>query len=174
MGRWGKTQLYYYCENGMTSSVVRMLEMKSIDVEGRGGDEEDGLTCLMIAAVNGHLAICRLLIDKGAQVEAKSWDGRTPLHYAAINGRVEIARLLCDRGADVEARSLPGEWRLGRRPLHFAAEYDHISVVKELIEKRNANVNSRDDNGRTALWWVARDGDQADMAAYLVLQGGIE
>jgi ankyrin repeat protein len=63
--RWGVTQLHYYCEKGMTSSVVRMLEMRSIDVEARvGGDY--GMTCLTIAAANGHLAICRLLIDKGA------------------------------------------------------------------------------------------------------------
>ena len=31
----GETQLWYYCEKGMTTSVVRMLEMKSIDVEGK-------------------------------------------------------------------------------------------------------------------------------------------
>jgi hypothetical protein len=33
-GRYGgRTQLHYFCEMGMTSSVKRMLEMKSIDVE---------------------------------------------------------------------------------------------------------------------------------------------
>ena len=31
----GETQLFYFCEMGMTASVVRMLEMKSIDVEAR-------------------------------------------------------------------------------------------------------------------------------------------
>ena len=43
----GMTQLYYYCEKGMTTSVMRMLEMRSIDVEAREGSEEDGWTCLM-------------------------------------------------------------------------------------------------------------------------------
>ena len=170
----GKTQLWYFCENGMTSSVVRMLEMRSIDVEGRVGGRVDGMTCLMMAAANGHLAICRLLIDKGAQVEAKDSIGWTPLHLAALRGHVEIVRLLCDHGADVEARTIYGGWR----PLHWAAINGHISVVKELIEERNAEINARDDLGRTALR-VARDGinpdvrRNPDIAAYLISHGGI-
>jgi hypothetical protein len=107
----GVTQLWYFCQKGMTASVVRMLEMKSIDVEGRKeGGVEDGLTCLLIAAYNDHLDICRLLIDKGARVEAKDSGGWTPLHIATIRGHVEIVRLLCDHGADVEARTISG-WR---------------------------------------------------------------
>ena len=43
-------------------------------MEARRGGREDGDTCLMTAAYNGHLDICRLLIDKGAQVEAKDSD----------------------------------------------------------------------------------------------------
>ena len=142
-------------------------------MEGRRGGRENGLTCLMTAALNGHLAICHLLIDKGAQLEAKNRVGMTPLHWAANRGRVEIVRLLCDRGADVEASGFSGE-----RPLHLAAMYDHISVVKELIEERNAEINARDDLGRTALR-VAGDGINADVrrnpdiAAYLISHGGI-
>ena len=121
----------------------------------------------MTAAYNGHLAICRLLIDKGAQLEAKSGGSRTPLHGAARHGHVDIVRLLCDRGADVEARD-----NGGRRPLHRAAYNDHISVVKELIEDRNAEINARDDLGWTALT-IARQQNKPDIAAYLVSHGGI-
>jgi hypothetical protein len=65
--QWGMTQLYYYCEKGMTTSVMRMLEMRSIDVEARPGGKEDGWTCLISAAYESHLDICSLLIDKGAK-----------------------------------------------------------------------------------------------------------
>ena len=164
--RWGgKTQLHYYCEHGMTSSVVRMLEMRSIDVEAKEG--EYGWTCLLTAINYGHLAICRLLLDKGAQVKAKNIGGVTPLHFAAQQGYVEIVRLLCDHGADIEARS-----NHGGRPLHSAVWQGHISVVKELIEERNAEINARTDNGRTALR-VANEYNKADIAAYLVSHGGI-
>jgi ankyrin repeat protein len=73
--RGGETQLQFFSSKGMTSSVKRMLEMKSIDVEARRGGEEDGWTCLMTAALYGHLDTCRFLIDKGAQVndEGQYW-----------------------------------------------------------------------------------------------------
>jgi hypothetical protein len=165
--KMGLTQLYYFCWKGMASSVVRMLEMRSIDVEGRLGGREDGGTCLMISAYHGRLDICRLLLDKGAQVEAKDSLGNTPLHYAANEGHVEIVRLLCDRGADVETRG-----DRGGRPLHIAAWKGHISVVKELIEERNAEINARMNNGWTALS-LARAWNRHDIAAYLVSRGGI-
>ena len=126
-----------------------------------------GQTCLISAAYHGRLAICRLLLDKGAQLEAKNINGMTPLHHAAVQGQVEIVRLLCDRGADVEART-----NRGNRPLHSSAWQGHVSVVKEFIEERNAEINARDDNGRTALR-LANHYHKPDIAAYLVSRGGI-
>jgi ankyrin repeat protein len=127
----------------------------------------------MTAAKNGHFAICRLLIDKGAQLEAKTSNGWTPLHCAADQGHVEIVRLFCDRGADVEARTNDNLYRPGSRPLHWAALNGHIYVVKELIEERNAEINARDDDGRTALW-EAREKGYDEIAAYLVSHGGLD
>jgi len=158
----GRTQLKYYCLKGMISSVKRMLEMKSIDVEARTGGEDYGWTCLMTAASDGHLDICRLLIDKGAQVNAKGIIGRNPLHCAIVKGHIEVVRLLCDRGADIEACN-----ENGRRPLHYAVCYGHISIVKELIEVRNAEINARNYNGKTALS-IARYRNYAVIAANLV------
>ncbi len=132
------TQLHYYCDNGMTASVKRLLDMKSIDVEAR--ERHCGWTCLMKAAFNGHLDSCHLLIDKGAQIEAKDSDGWNPLHNAAMEGHIEIVRLLCDRGADIKARS-----DNGRRPLHYAAQNGHISIVEELIEVGDADINASTD-----------------------------
>jgi len=123
--RGGMTQLRFFCSKGMTSSVKRMLDMKSIDVEARLGDREDGHTCLMRAASKGRLDICRLLIEKGAQVKVNDANGYTPLHFAAQDGHIELARLLCDRGADVEAR-VTTFWHPGSRSLNFAAMYGHI------------------------------------------------
>jgi ankyrin repeat protein len=76
---------------------------------------------------------------------------------------IEIVRPFCDRGADVEARDDGG-----RKPLQCAACNGHISVVKELIEERNAEINARDNDGWTALR-LARH----EVAAYLVSRGGI-
>jgi ankyrin repeat protein len=43
--------------------------------------------------------------------------------------------------------------------------------VKELIEVRNADINARDEDGRTALW-MARENNRVDIAAYLVSHCG--
>jgi len=169
--RGGMTQLHYFCEKGLTSSVKRMLNMKSIDVEAREGGRKDGFTCLISAACYGHVDICRLLIDKGAQVKANCGSDWTPLHYAARNGHIAIVRLLCDRGADVEART--SEYHPGWRPLHLAAADGHISILKELIEVRNADINARDEHEETALT-TARNHQNADIVAYLISKGGIE
>jgi hypothetical protein len=40
--KWEMTQLFCYCMMGMTSSVMRMLEMRSIDVEAKRSDELGG------------------------------------------------------------------------------------------------------------------------------------
>ena len=130
--------------------------------------DEYGWTCLKIAASAGHVDICRLLLDKEAQLEAKSIIGNTPLHLAASQGRVEIVRLLCDRGADVEACDNTG-WK----PLHIAAYWGRISVVKELIDERNAEINARDSDGRTALMY-ARQESELEVFSYLATHGGIE
>jgi hypothetical protein len=90
--RWGRnggmTQLHFFCFKGMTSSVLRMLNIKSIDVEAREGGKEDGMTCLMTAARFGRLDICRLLIENGAQMEAKYNGSWSPLHWAVIRGDI--------------------------------------------------------------------------------------
>ena len=45
-----------------------------------------------------------LLIDRGADVNAKDNFQQTPLYTAAIFGNIDTAKLLIDRGADVNSR----------------------------------------------------------------------
>jgi hypothetical protein len=165
--KWGVTQPCYVCFRGMTTSVMRMLEMRSIDVEAKRSNEVGGRTCFMIAASHGHLDTCRLLIDKGALIEEKDRHGLTPLHCAAQEGCIEIVRLLCDRGANIEARDNDG-----RTPLHLAAYYGHISVEKEIIEVRNAEINARTNNRRTSLSY-GLNRDHSAVPTYLASHGGI-
>ena len=77
------------------------------------------------------------------------------------NCYIEIVRLLCDRGADAEACD-----DIEGKPLHSAATYGLISVVKELIEVRNAVIKARDDRGWAALR-LARQESEDSIATYL-------
>ena len=74
--------------------------------EGRREVQEQiyGQTPLSWAAENGHEAVVKLLLEKGADVECKSNDGRTPLWWAAEKGHEAVVKLLLEKGADVESK----------------------------------------------------------------------
>lgn len=46
-----------------------------------------------------------VLLDHGANIEARTTDGKTPLIVAVDEGHLEAAQLLLDRGADIEAKT---------------------------------------------------------------------
>jgi ankyrin repeat protein len=84
-----------------------------------------------------------MLLDKGADIEAKDKDGWTPLLYAAVTMHEAIVRMLLDKGADVEAKNEDG-----RTPLLYAAERGHEAVVRMLLDK-GADIKAKDKDGWT-------------------------
>ncbi|KAL6402688.1 hypothetical protein AUP68_14144 [Ilyonectria robusta] len=88
-------------------------------------------TDLMLASYYGHRVVVKLLLEKGAEIEAKdSEHGRTPLSWAALNGHEASVKLLLEKGADVESKDEDG-WM----PLWWAAEDGHEAIVKLLQRK---------------------------------------
>lgn len=103
---------------------------------------------LFDAARNNDLELAKLLIEKGADVNAKEWDGSTPLHVVAFNGSLEFAKLLIEKGADVNCKD-----KNAFTPLHLAAD-DKLEVIELLIEK-GAYLNAKNELGYTALHCAA-------------------
>ena len=87
--------------------VVKEQLANGVDING--GDSEFGVTALSWAALLDDTEIAKFLIEKGANVNAKSRDGSTPLHSAAFLGRTEIAVLLIQKGADVNPKNYRDE-----------------------------------------------------------------
>jgi ankyrin repeat protein len=58
---------------------------------------------LHIAAIHGRLEVAKLLLERGADVNARCLGGATPLHYTSWKGKVEMAAFLLDHGADLHA-----------------------------------------------------------------------
>ncbi|KAH7000851.1 hypothetical protein EDB80DRAFT_81671 [Ilyonectria destructans] len=113
-------------------------------------------TDLMVASYYGHRVVVKLLLEKGAGIEAKdSGHGRTPLSWAAGNGHEATVKLLLEKGADVEAKD-----EHGRTLLSQAAGNGHEAIVKLLLEK-GADVEAKDEHGETPLWWAAYRGHLA-------------
>jgi hypothetical protein len=167
--RRGRTQLHYCADNGLTTSVKRLLSIRNINVNVK--DDGDGWTPLHWAALNGHVEITRLLLQNGAEVNAESNGGWTPLHWAASQGYIDILHLLVENGADLEAQS-----NNGGRALHFAAYNGHLPFIQELISRYHVDINARWNDGFTSLW-MARHGrphPHPTVITFLQSNGGIE
>ena len=66
-------------------------------------------TTPLLAAATTDAEKTKLLIDAGANIEARDKDGWTPLHKAANAGQAEAAIALLDSGADGKARTTDGK-----------------------------------------------------------------
>jgi hypothetical protein len=166
LGRWGESQLHHCARNGLTTSVKRLLSIRNINVNVK--DNWDEVTPLHYAAWNGHIEIARLLLQNGAEVNARSHGDYTPLHCASFHGHVDILHLLVENGADLEAQNNDGY-----RVLHLAASYGHLPFIQELISRYHVDINARNIDGRTALR-VTRAENHPEIITFLQSYGGIE
>ncbi|MHA7239946.1 ankyrin repeat domain-containing protein [Arthrobacter sp. TMS1-12-1] len=62
-----------------------------------------GDSLLMLAAYNGHPAIVRDLLARGAEADQVNDRGQTPLAGAVFKGHDDVVRLLVEAGADADA-----------------------------------------------------------------------
>ncbi|KAI9674017.1 MAG: hypothetical protein M1829_003860 [Trizodia sp. TS-e1964] len=142
--------------NGFIERAKRSKELKKVDVTGK--------TALIWAAWNGHEAVVQLLLEKGANVEAKDNDGWTALIRAAWEGHEAVVQLLLEKGANAETKD-----NYERTALIYAAWNGHEAVVQLLLEK-GANVEAKKNDRRTALICAAARGHEA--VVQLLLEKG--
>jgi outer membrane protein assembly factor BamB/ankyrin repeat protein len=107
--------------------------------------DERGTNALMRALYGRHIDVARVLIDKGADVNARRKDGATVLWAAAHAGRLDFVELLLAKGANPDIQDSSGGTALMR-----AAYRGDATMAKALLEK-GANPNLRTKRGSTAL-----------------------
>jgi len=103
-------------------------------------DPQSGSTMLSIAALMGHTEIVALLLEHGADVNAKSRDGGTALHAAAFLGRAETVKLLLEKGADTTLRNNTGSIAIDGAKLDWAFTKGIIAMLQ--IEVDEAEVKA--------------------------------
>jgi ankyrin repeat protein len=139
---------------------VRYLIAIGADVNVR--DSYASMSPLMMVAYDGYTEMARLLIEKGAEVNAKGGADldMTPLIFAASQDRIDMVKLLIEKGANVNVKT-----KYGWTPLFFAATRGRTDIAKLLIDKR-AEVNVQLPTGETALSEAEKTG-KSDMVKLL-------
>lgn len=121
-------------------------------------------TALHYATAWGDPEVVKLLLDAGADREAKTITGESPLHWAARWGKLKCVEILAAQGADINIRD-----NNGMTPLHKAASKGQVEVVKYFLDQ-GMDVNIQDDEGESPLWWAASFGKR-DAANFLLQKG---
>ena len=119
----------------------------------------------MSAAFDGHVAVMRLLLERGAATEPIDQVDKTAMVYAAGAGHADCVGVLLDAGVDVNAR-----YRHQLTALMWAAASGSLPTV-DLLLQRGADVEARDDRGKRAVD-IATDEHQSDIVRRLTAGSG--
>ena len=127
----GETALMSATSNGHKEIVSYLLEHPDINVNVK--DSFDDSTALFYAIFSGtsdvRLDIMEMLIEKGADVNAKNKYGDTPLMYASkVEGRLPSVSLLLKHGANMNVKNYDDKTAL------MLARENGNTQVEELLE----------------------------------------
>ncbi|HXB54354.1 MAG TPA: ankyrin repeat domain-containing protein [Vicinamibacteria bacterium] len=143
LARGAVLSLFESCALGRLDRVSQILAEDSAALRSYS---PDGHTPLGLACFFGHRDIVRLLIEKGADVNAASKNAQrvAPLHAATARPDAEIVEALLRAGADPKRQQ-----EAGITPLHEAAAAGQEAIARLLIA-HGAERDARADDGRTA------------------------
>ena len=123
--------------------VVVLLAEHGADVNAAS---DGGATPLLLGAANEDPQVATLLLRMGADVNHRSNTNTTPLHGAATNSNPDVVALLLERGAasDIEVAN-----QSGRRPLHYALQFNSNPEVAGILVAYGADPQAQDNEGNT-------------------------
>ena len=135
--------LLYAAFCGLHDITTFLIVEHSQDVNARGFAKRE--TPLHVASRCGHIDVAQLLLEHGADADARDNDDCTPLLRASQEGPAGLALFLLKHGVDIEARDTQDSTPLGR-----AAIRGNVELARVLLE-HGANVNSQNNKRSTPL-----------------------
>jgi ankyrin repeat protein len=134
-------------EAAAVGDEARVRTLLAADLSLADAYSPDGFPVLGLAVFFGHPAIASLLIEHGADVNARSRNAMEvqPLHSAVAANDEASTRLLLEHGADVNSAQ-----RDAYTPLHESAQNGNLAIT-ELLLAHGADRSARLSDGRTPL-----------------------
>ena len=135
--------------------LAALVGSENFDASALDARNADGLTPLLVAARMRDpkaAELLRVLIARGADLDAPDKLGRSALHLAALAGNAAAARVLLTAGADV-ARA---DARRGATAAHYASAFARVDTIRLLCAAAPDQIrDARDSLGRSPLHWSA-------------------
>ncbi|CAJ2505928.1 Uu.00g000580.m01.CDS01 [Anthostomella pinea] len=115
--------------------------------------DDEGITPLHWSAINNQYAMCKYLIEKGADINRKGGDSvATPLQWAAQRSNYYTVNLLLQHGADPLISDAQGY-----NTLHISV-FNGNALLVVLLLHQGIPVDVADAYGHTSLMWAAYKG----------------
>ena len=146
-GEWAHTPLTSAAYYGHHQVCEYLIIQQKANLEAVGAFQ---WTALIWAASSNRIKVIKLLLQNNANVKAKHKSGHHAAYEAARYGYVNALRMLVEKDGDVIYLSGPD----GETPLIAASKCGRVDVCKYIVEEKNANVNLKDRQGRTALQYA--------------------
>ena len=125
----------------------------------------DGSNFLHLACRQGHLELVEHLVSVyNFDPMTGDENGNTPLHYAALGGSSEVATALISKyGSLVHHSNSSNE-----TPLHLACIKGHLTFIRTLVRKHEADVNPQSDTSDPTPLQIAVLNGQTDVVCSLI------
>ena len=146
-------EIFQHIADGDLEAIRSMLIVNPGLVHARNGDADDEWTTLQCAAAQGNLAICKLLIEFGAEVYTNPMSTYPPVMHAVWNQHQEVVDFFLH---DIPERAV-GTNGLGVT-INMAARQGWIDLVRQHIAADPLSVHQRGWIGDTPLHWPAHNG----------------
>lgn len=130
-------------------SIALLTDSSGVGMDTSYFVENDDDYNLILAADVGDLDAVNMLIARGADLDARTWDGASALMYACQNGFPDIVDTLIRKGADVNA--VPDNGMTALISVSKTGDYE----IASLLVNAGAKIEITDENGFSALMYAS-------------------
>ncbi|XP_062270925.1 ankyrin repeat and SOCS box protein 3 isoform X1 [Scomber scombrus] len=151
-------QAVYEGHSEIARILVNVCNLEALD--------DHKISPLFVASQYGQQECLEILVNAGANVNTQAADLATPLLISSQEGHQACVDYLLDHGADPNV-ACSSDWP--QLPIHAAAEFGHISILRRLIAVTD-RVCDRGD-GMVSPLYIAVNGSQSDSVELLLKEG---